>query len=85
MSLDPIRFFSRCQAAFFERSDLEMKIYTFTVSALAGAAYYFSDALVYEARRMGVGQTALKISGLTWLFLSTVTGFCLRPAQGPQS
>jgi hypothetical protein len=74
--IDPIRLFSRCQAAFIQKSDLEQKIYTLTSTILVtGIAYSASCVKASNLRRFDPYQVVMGTSIATWLFLSTIVGY----------
>jgi hypothetical protein len=75
MNLDPIKFFSVCQAAFIQKVPLEIKIYTVTVSALLGLADYMAGVFVHGSKKFVIGGTETKIFLATYLVLSTGAGF----------
>ena len=85
MFLDPIRFFSQCQASFIQKSDLETKIYSLTSSALiTGIAYYASTIKPLHLRNIEPYKVVAAASIISWLFLSTIAGYHLQN-QGTRS
>ncbi len=76
MSLDPIRFFSLCQARFYEKTSLDMKIYSLTSSILIGGISYLASLYKafplkqIEPMKVGIGMTIT-----AWLIYSTVGGY----------
>lgn len=86
MSLDPIKLFSQCQASFIQKSNLESKIYALTCSVLAGGtAYLLSSINAFPLRRIESQKTALGVSVLTWLFLTTFVGYFLRNKRNDEA
>lgn len=73
--IDPILYFSKYQASFYQNIPLERKIYTVTASALLGIADCFLSILIHDRMKPQHAYRALTISGTLFLLCSTMLGY----------
>ncbi len=84
MQIQPIELFSRCQAAFIQKSKLETKIYTLSWSLLiAGGSYLLSSIQAFPLKNIEPHKTAAGVCIVSWLFLSTIAGYYLQDRPKP--